>query len=379
MWVFLLGMLGFPLTGGFVGKFYVFAAAYDSGLLVADRRRRGRDDGLGLLLPRRSSGRCTSATRVELQLAPAGGSPPRELLLGARRRCLRRRHGRLVLRRAAADRRGALGRGRSPAVEARSTASRAAAPGAAGTARRRAASLSPNTTRQATSAEAPSGGSVCVWAAGERAAHESTRSARARPQRSDWSPASEPARCSRYSPKQMSAVTAVNGTAASSASNARPCAPRASAAAATHREQSRKRSTSHEHLASPSSRTVLLCSRRPETRRKGTSDGDIDLARARVLPARHRRRQAHLRRPVAERTDLPRLRARARAGRRDRSHPRARRPRRRRGRAPAEARLQGDRDGRADGLARGERRPGRRRGRVQQGRHASRSTASASR
>ena len=31
MWVFMLGMLGFPLTGGFIGKFYVFAAAYDSG------------------------------------------------------------------------------------------------------------------------------------------------------------------------------------------------------------------------------------------------------------------------------------------------------------------------------------------------------------
>ena len=82
MWVFMLGFLGFPLTGGFIGKFYVFAAAYERGwwwLIVV---------GVvatmicGLLLPRRSSARCTSATRVELQLAPAGGSPPRELLLG---------------------------------------------------------------------------------------------------------------------------------------------------------------------------------------------------------------------------------------------------------------------------------------------------------
>src|SRR5581483_6467037 len=32
MWTFMLGMLGFPLTGGFIGKFYVFAAAYDHGL-----------------------------------------------------------------------------------------------------------------------------------------------------------------------------------------------------------------------------------------------------------------------------------------------------------------------------------------------------------
>ena len=31
MWVFMLGMLGFPLTGGFIGKFYVFAAAYEHG------------------------------------------------------------------------------------------------------------------------------------------------------------------------------------------------------------------------------------------------------------------------------------------------------------------------------------------------------------
>src|SRR5205085_321610 len=38
MWVFVLGFLGFPLTGGFIGKFYVFAAAYDRGwwwLIVA--------------------------------------------------------------------------------------------------------------------------------------------------------------------------------------------------------------------------------------------------------------------------------------------------------------------------------------------------------
>ena len=31
MWVFVLGMLGFPLTGGFFGKFYVFSAAIGSG------------------------------------------------------------------------------------------------------------------------------------------------------------------------------------------------------------------------------------------------------------------------------------------------------------------------------------------------------------
>ena len=31
MSVFMLGFAGFPLTGGFVGKFYVFSAAYDRG------------------------------------------------------------------------------------------------------------------------------------------------------------------------------------------------------------------------------------------------------------------------------------------------------------------------------------------------------------
>ncbi len=38
MWTFMLGFAGFPLTGGFVGKLYVFAAAYKAGwwwLIVA--------------------------------------------------------------------------------------------------------------------------------------------------------------------------------------------------------------------------------------------------------------------------------------------------------------------------------------------------------
>ena len=81
MWVFLLGMLGFPLTGGFIAKFYVFAAAYDSGfwwLIVA-----------GVIATMISAYYYLGIVRamyfrdaVELQLAPAGGSPPRELLLG---------------------------------------------------------------------------------------------------------------------------------------------------------------------------------------------------------------------------------------------------------------------------------------------------------
>ena len=104
MWVFMLGFLGFPLTGGFCGKIYVFAAAYDSGwwwLIV-----------VGVVATMVSAVYYLAVVRAmflrdsaELQLAPAGGSPPRDVPLATARRHLRRRHGRLVLLRAAADRR----------------------------------------------------------------------------------------------------------------------------------------------------------------------------------------------------------------------------------------------------------------------------------
>ena len=110
MWVFMLGFLGFPLTGGFVGKFYVFAAAYERGwwwLIVA-----------GVIATMISAYYYLGIVRAmyfrdaaELQLAPAGGAPPRELLLGRRRRHVRRRDGRLVLLRGAADRRRPVGGG----------------------------------------------------------------------------------------------------------------------------------------------------------------------------------------------------------------------------------------------------------------------------
>src|SRR3954451_20250963 len=82
MWVFMLGMLGFPLTGGFFGKFFVFAAAYDAGwwwLIVA-----------GVIATMISAYYYLGIVRAmyfrepaELQLAPAGGAPNVELLLGA--------------------------------------------------------------------------------------------------------------------------------------------------------------------------------------------------------------------------------------------------------------------------------------------------------
>ena len=81
MWTFMLGFLGFPLTGGFIGKVYVFSAAYDRGfwwLIV-----------VGVVATMVSAYYYLGVVRAmyfresaELTLAPSGGSPPRELVLG---------------------------------------------------------------------------------------------------------------------------------------------------------------------------------------------------------------------------------------------------------------------------------------------------------
>jgi NADH-quinone oxidoreductase subunit N len=81
MAAFMFGFLGFPLTGGFIGKFYVFSAAYEH-------------DGFWWLIVVGVIATMISAyyylgviramffrERIELQLAPAGGAPPREGLL----------------------------------------------------------------------------------------------------------------------------------------------------------------------------------------------------------------------------------------------------------------------------------------------------------
>jgi len=80
MWVFMLGFAGFPLTGGFVGKFYAFSAAYDRGWtwlmlvgIVATLVSLYYYLGVVRAMYFRSP--------AELQLLPAGGSPPRELTL----------------------------------------------------------------------------------------------------------------------------------------------------------------------------------------------------------------------------------------------------------------------------------------------------------
>ena len=82
MWVFMLGFAGFPLTGGFLGKFYVFSSAYDRGwtwlvivgalaTLVSLYYYLGVVRALYMRSP------------LELRLAPTGGSPPPERMLHA--------------------------------------------------------------------------------------------------------------------------------------------------------------------------------------------------------------------------------------------------------------------------------------------------------
>jgi NADH-quinone oxidoreductase subunit N len=81
MMAFMLGFAGFPLTGGFVGKLYVFSAAYEHGWtwlvivgVVATAVSLYYYLGVIRAMFMRSA--------EELQLAPvAGGSPPRELVL----------------------------------------------------------------------------------------------------------------------------------------------------------------------------------------------------------------------------------------------------------------------------------------------------------
>jgi NADH-quinone oxidoreductase subunit N len=79
MWVFMLAFAGLPLTGGFIGKFYVFAAAYDAGmwwLVLAGVI--GTAISLYYYL---AVIRALYMRMPDVQLAPVGGAPPREALL----------------------------------------------------------------------------------------------------------------------------------------------------------------------------------------------------------------------------------------------------------------------------------------------------------
>jgi NADH-quinone oxidoreductase subunit N len=81
LWTFMLGMAGFPLTGGMFGKLFVFSAAYDAGdwWLVL----------VGVVATAVSLAYYLNIVRwmymrsgAELRLVPAGGSPPRDAALG---------------------------------------------------------------------------------------------------------------------------------------------------------------------------------------------------------------------------------------------------------------------------------------------------------
>jgi NADH-quinone oxidoreductase subunit N len=83
MWTFMLGFAGLPLTGGFVGKFYAFSAAYDRGwtwLVIVGVAATAVSlyYYLGVIRAMYLTSPSTIAAPVSV-----GGSPPRELVLGA--------------------------------------------------------------------------------------------------------------------------------------------------------------------------------------------------------------------------------------------------------------------------------------------------------
>jgi NADH-quinone oxidoreductase subunit N len=80
MWVFMLGMAGFPLTGGFLGKLFVFSAAYEAGdwwLVLVGVAATAISLAYYLNVVRWLYMR----TAVEGQLVAVGGAPPRDPLL----------------------------------------------------------------------------------------------------------------------------------------------------------------------------------------------------------------------------------------------------------------------------------------------------------
>jgi NADH-quinone oxidoreductase subunit N len=82
MWAFMLSFAGLPPTGGFVGKFYVFSSAYERGwtwLVIVGVVATLISLYYYLAIIRALYMR----SPLEMQLLPTGGSPPREVLLGA--------------------------------------------------------------------------------------------------------------------------------------------------------------------------------------------------------------------------------------------------------------------------------------------------------
>ncbi len=81
LWIFMLGMAGFPLTGGFFGKLFVFSAAYEAGdwwLVLVGVAATALSLAYYLNVVRWLYMR----SGAELRLAPVGGAPPREIALG---------------------------------------------------------------------------------------------------------------------------------------------------------------------------------------------------------------------------------------------------------------------------------------------------------
>ena len=81
LWTFMLGMAGFPLTGGMFGKLFVFTAAYDAGdwwLVLVGVAATAVSLAYYLNVVRWMYMRAGT----ELRLAPVGGSPPRDSALG---------------------------------------------------------------------------------------------------------------------------------------------------------------------------------------------------------------------------------------------------------------------------------------------------------
>jgi NADH-quinone oxidoreductase subunit N len=80
LWICMLGMAGFPLTGGMFGKLFVFSAAYDAGdwwLVLVGVAATAVSLAYYLNVVRWMYMR----SGAELRLAPAGGSPPRDSAL----------------------------------------------------------------------------------------------------------------------------------------------------------------------------------------------------------------------------------------------------------------------------------------------------------
>jgi NADH-quinone oxidoreductase subunit N len=81
LWIFMLGFAGFPLTGGFFGKLFVFSAAYDAGdwwLVLVGVAATALSLAYYLNVVRWLYMR----TAVGTAAVAVGGSPPRDPLLG---------------------------------------------------------------------------------------------------------------------------------------------------------------------------------------------------------------------------------------------------------------------------------------------------------